>query len=78
MIQSYVRCVQWRSQGFQSGVKGQGTGGVYPSRLGSRGCAHAKMFKLQMHAGEFLRIFKTLTPAFMPVNFGRVPNPFEF
>jgi hypothetical protein len=35
-----------------------------------------------MHAGEFLRIFQTkidtLAPAFMPVNFGKVPNPFDF
>jgi hypothetical protein len=35
-----------------------------------------------MHAGEFLRIFQTkintLTPAFMPVNFGKVPNSFDF
>jgi hypothetical protein len=35
-----------------------------------------------MHAGEFYRIFLTKinisTPAFMPVNFGKVPNPFDF
>jgi hypothetical protein len=35
-----------------------------------------------MHAGEFKRIFQTkintLTPAFMPVNFGKVPSPFDF
>jgi hypothetical protein len=36
-----------------------------------------------VHAGEFERIFQikkinTLTPAFMPVNFGKVPNRFDF
>jgi hypothetical protein len=35
-----------------------------------------------MHAGELKRIFQTkintLTPSFMPVNFGKVPNPFDF
>jgi hypothetical protein len=41
-----------------------------------------KIFKLQMHVGEFLRTFhteiNTLTPVFMPVDFGKVPNPFDF
>jgi hypothetical protein len=53
-------------------------GEVYLLPLGARG----KNFKLQMHAGEFERIFQTkintLTPAFLPVNFGKVPNPFDF
>jgi hypothetical protein len=35
-----------------------------------------------MHAGEFQRILQTklntLTPAFMPVNLGKVPNPLIF
>jgi predicted nucleic acid-binding Zn finger protein len=35
-----------------------------------------KFFKIQMHAGEFQRIFQrkvsTLTPVFMPVNFGKI------
>jgi hypothetical protein len=41
------------ARGFKVGVKGEGTGGVYPLPLGVRGCAPRKIFKLQMHAGEF-------------------------
>jgi hypothetical protein len=41
-----------------------------------------RIFKLQMHVGEFWRIFQTkigaLTPVFMPVDFGKDPNPFDF
>jgi hypothetical protein len=35
------------------GVKGRVREGVYPSRWGPGGCAPGKIFKLQMHAGEF-------------------------
>jgi hypothetical protein len=35
-----------------------------------------------MHVGEFWRIFQTkigaMTPVFMPVDFGKDPNPFDF
>jgi hypothetical protein len=58
-------------------------GGCTPScRWGSGGCAPGKIFKFQMHVGEFSRIFQTkiitLTPVFMPVDFGKVPHPFDF
>jgi hypothetical protein len=62
-------------------VKGRVREGVYPSRWGSGGCAPGKIFKKQMHTGELKRIFQTkintLIPAFIPVNFGKVSNPFE-
>jgi hypothetical protein len=55
---------------------------MYPLPLGARGLWPGKIFKLQMNAGEFKLIFHTkidtLTPAFMPVNFGKVPNTFDF
>jgi hypothetical protein len=58
------------------GVKGRVREGCTPSRWGAGGCAPGKIFKLQMHAGEFKRIFQTkistLTPVFMRVNFGKV------
>jgi hypothetical protein len=64
------------------GLRGKVREGVYLLPLGPGGCAPGKIFKLQMHAGEFQRTFhtkiNTLTPAFMPVNFGKVPNPFDF
>jgi hypothetical protein len=64
------------------GVKGDGTEGVYPLPLGVRGHSPGKILKLQMHVGEFWRVFQTkisaLTPVFMPVDFDKVPNPFDF
>jgi hypothetical protein len=67
---------------FKVGVKGEGTGGVYPSCWGHWGCAPGKSFKLQMHAGGFQGIFQTklntMTPAFMPVKFRKVPKRFRF
>jgi hypothetical protein len=64
------------------GVKGEGTGGVYPIPLGVRGLCPRKIFKLQMHVGEFWRAFQTkisaLTPVFMSVDFDKVSNPFDF
>jgi hypothetical protein len=45
---------QWRSQGFQSGgLRGRVREGVHPLPLGVRGTAPGKIFKLQMHVGEF-------------------------
>jgi hypothetical protein len=35
------------------GLRGRVREGVYPSRWGLGGCAPGKIFKLQMHAGEF-------------------------
>jgi hypothetical protein len=61
------------------GVKGEDTGGVDPLSLGARGLCPRKIFQI---TGDFKRIFQTkisaLTPVFMPVNFGKVPNPFDF
>jgi hypothetical protein len=57
-------------------VKGEGMGGGVPPPAGARGCVPGKLFKLQMHTGEFKRIFQTkintLTPVFIPVNFGKI------
>jgi hypothetical protein len=63
-------------------VKGEGTGGCVSLSLGVRGlCPWENLKKKQMHAGELKRIFQTkintLIPAFIPVNCGKVSNPFE-
>jgi hypothetical protein len=68
---------QWRSQGFQSGgLRGRVREGCTPSRRGPRGYVPGKIFKLQMHAGEFKSIFQTkintLTNVFMPVSFAKI------
>jgi hypothetical protein len=62
-------------------VKEEGTGGGVSLSLGVRGLSPWEIFQKQMHAGELKRIFQTkintLIPAFIPVNFGKVSNPFE-
>jgi hypothetical protein len=66
----YVYCIQWRSQGFQSwGVKGRVREGVYPSRW--------RCTQVSFSAFSIQKI-NALTPVFMPVDFGKVPNPFDF
>jgi hypothetical protein len=52
-------------------VKGRVREGVHPLPVGVRGLCPGKIFKLQMHVNA-------LTPVFMPVDFGKVPNPFDF
>jgi hypothetical protein len=47
------------------GVKGEGTGGGAPLPLGS-------------FSAFFQTKITTLTPVLMPVDFGKVPNPFDF
>jgi hypothetical protein len=55
--------------------------GCTPPAGGHWGCAPGKSFKLQMHAGGFQGIFQTklntMTPAFMPVKFRKVPKRFR-
>jgi hypothetical protein len=41
------------ARGFKVEVKGRVREGMYPLPLGDRGCVPGKIFKLQMHAGEF-------------------------
>jgi hypothetical protein len=47
--------VSGEARGFKvgGGVKGEGTGGGVPLPLGVRGLCPEKIFKLQMHVGEF-------------------------
>jgi hypothetical protein len=62
-------------------VKGEGTGGGIPLAGGPGAVPLGKFKKKQMYAGELKRIFQTkintLILAFIPVNFGKVSNPFE-
>jgi hypothetical protein len=71
------------------GVKGEGTGGVHFQTKINTFDAYIYAYKLRKNfqitdarIGEFWRIFQTkisaLTPVFMPVDFGKVPNPFDF
>jgi hypothetical protein len=80
--QSDESIVKWKSREKTEHVLGVSSGRrieFYPKTLVP---PPSSCIKLQMHAGEFYRIFQTkintLTPAFMPVNFVKVPNPFDF
>jgi hypothetical protein len=53
VLSNIAAAVSSEARGFQVGVKGEGTGGVYPLPLGARGAVPPEKFsKLQMHAGE--------------------------
>jgi hypothetical protein len=73
--------VSGEPRGFKVGVKGEGTGGVYPSRW-EPGAVPPEKFSsyrcMQASLSHFQTKINTLTPAFMPVNVGKVPNPFDF
>jgi hypothetical protein len=72
------------TRGFKvggGGVKGEGTGGGVPPPVGGpRAVPPEKFSNYRCTQVSFSAFFKvnTLIPAFIPVNFGKVPNLFDF
>jgi hypothetical protein len=84
LLKYFILVSSGEARGFKvGGLRGRVGRGCTPlPHWGPGGCAPGKIFKIQMHAGEFQRILQTkvstLTPVIMPVNFDKVPNPFDF
>jgi hypothetical protein len=79
---SSLYIVSGEARGFRVGVKGEGTGGGVPPPAGGLGAVPRKKFQITDARRRVLAHFSdkvnTLIPAFIPVNFGKVPNPFDF
>jgi hypothetical protein len=83
VLSNIAAAVSGEARGFKVGVRGRVREGVYTLPLGARGLCPRKIFQsyrcMQVSFSAFFQTkINTLTPAFMPVNFGKVPNPFDF
>jgi hypothetical protein len=66
------------ARGFKMGLRGRVGEGVYSLLLGARGLCPRKNFQITEARRRVLAHFQTKINTFMPVNFVKVPNPFDF
>jgi hypothetical protein len=83
VLSNIAAVISGEARGFKVRVKGEGTGGGVSLLAGGPGVVRPEKFSsyrcIQVSFSAFFRQkINTLTPAFMPVNFGKVPNQWRF